>query len=132
MTEEQLALVLHRINRAREAIEEARVLLAANHANACVNRLYYACFYAVSALILTEGSSSKHAGVRAIFDREWVKPGRVPIELGRLYRRLFESRQQSDYADFVSFEVSAVTPWVDEVSQFVETVESVIEGRDRG
>jgi uncharacterized protein (UPF0332 family) len=118
------------MNRAREAIEEARVLLTANHANACVNRLYYACFYAVSALILTEGrSSSKHSGVRAIFDQEWVKPGHVPIELGRLYRRLFESRQQSDYADFVTFEVSTVSSWVDEAFHFVETVGTVIEDR---
>ena len=76
--------------------------------------LYYASFYAVIALLLTEGrSSSKHSGVRALLDREWMKPGRLPVEFGRLYRRLFESRQRSDYADFVTFGVSAVSPWVE-------------------
>lgn len=114
--------------RAREATDEARILLGADHLNACVNRLYYACFYAVNALLLTEGlSSSKHSGVRAIFDREWIKGGRISLELGRFYRRLFESRQQADYADFVSFDPSTVVAWLGEATDFVETIASVID-----
>lgn len=76
------------MSRARETIEEARLLLSAGHTNACVNRLYYAAFYVVLALLLSEGlSSTKHSGGRSLFDREWVKIGRVPVHLGRLYRR---------------------------------------------
>jgi hypothetical protein len=51
-------LVGYRLQRARETVEEARVLLETDHANACVNRLYYACFYAVSALLLTPATFS--------------------------------------------------------------------------
>jgi len=44
--------------------------------NPCVNRLYYACFYAVSALLIQQGlSSSKHTGVRSLFNRHYVKTG---------------------------------------------------------
>ena len=38
-------LVLHRMNRARDTMEDARILANAGRWNACVNRLYYACFY---------------------------------------------------------------------------------------
>lgn len=128
MNKEQRALVENRMARARETIDEARLLLSAGHTNACVNRLYYASFYAVLALLLTEGrSSSRHSGVRALFDREWVKSGRIPVALGRLYRRLFESRQQGDYADFVVFDLSTVSPWVEEASDFVEKIWTLID-----
>ena len=61
-------LVLYRMERAHETLEDARILANAGRWNACVNRLYYACFYAVSALLVGDGlSSSKHAGVRSLF-----------------------------------------------------------------
>jgi uncharacterized protein (UPF0332 family) len=57
-------LILYRLSRARETLEEARILADANHWNACVNRLYYACFYAVLALLIqNELITSKHQEV---------------------------------------------------------------------
>jgi hypothetical protein len=55
VNEQTKALVAHRLERARETLDEARLLLSAGHGNATVNRLYYACFYAVSALLLADG-----------------------------------------------------------------------------
>jgi uncharacterized protein len=49
MTPETRILVQYRLDRAREALAEAVLLLDSGHANTGVNRLYYACFYAVSA-----------------------------------------------------------------------------------
>ncbi len=46
MTEEEQALVTYRMERASEAIDEAKILFNAGHINSYVNRLYYACFYA--------------------------------------------------------------------------------------
>jgi uncharacterized protein (UPF0332 family) len=72
-------LVGHRITRAHQTLEDARVLAKAGRWNACVNRLYYACFYAVSALLIMDGlSSSKHAGVRSLFNKQYVKTGKIP------------------------------------------------------
>jgi hypothetical protein len=83
-------LVKYRLSRADEALEEAELLYKSNHLNASVNRLYYACFYAVSALLLNEGlSSSKHSGIRSLFIQRWVKTGRVSKELGQFYRQIF-------------------------------------------
>jgi len=83
MREETRALVIYRSDRARESLEEANVLLDKGYGNTFVNRLYYACFYAVSALLLSRGlSSAKHSGVRSLFHQNFIKPGLVEVELG--------------------------------------------------
>ena len=66
-------LVRYRLDRANEALEEA-ILLADNAKwNTCINRLYYSCFYAVSALLAKNNmSSSKHTGVRSLFNLHYV------------------------------------------------------------
>jgi len=69
------ALIAYRVARAEESLDEARLLLDAGHLNTAVNRLYYACFYAVSALLMSEGhGSAKHSGIRSLFDAHWVNP----------------------------------------------------------
>lgn len=91
--------------------------------SACVNRLYYACFYAVSALLLNRGlSSSKHTGVRSLFNLHFVKTEEVSRELGAIFNDLFENRQKSDYMDFVQFDEDQVLPWIAEAELFVETI----------
>ena len=46
------ALVQYRLERADETITESEILSREAHYNAAVNRLYYACFYATSALLV--------------------------------------------------------------------------------
>lgn len=119
---------MHRLGRAKEAIQEAELLLDAEHVNTVVNRLYYACFYAVTALLLSKGfSSSKHTGIRSLFHQKVVKLGLVNASLGHPYDRLFDSRQKSDYADLVSFESDDVRLWMYEARGFVGQVENLIE-----
>ena len=115
MTESTKSVVLYRLTRATETLEDACILADAGRWNACVNRLYYACFYAVSALLVRHGlSSSKHAGVRSLFNRKYVKMGKIPKDLARIYNDLFERRQEGDYIDFVTFQESQVLPWISE------------------
>ena len=129
MTPEAVELVRYRLAQARESIAEAALLFANDHVRTAVNRLYYACFYAVSALLLAEGySSPKHSGVRALFDQHWIVPERLPKHMGRLYRRLFDARQKGDYADVVTFDRAEVSTWVSETETFVEQVARSLEG----
>lgn len=113
-------LLIYRLERSRETLEEAIILGRENHWNACVNRLYYSCFYAVSALLYTDGkSSSKHGGVKALFNQYWVKTGKIDIDKGRFYSQLFESRQEGDYIDFVRYEKEMVEFWISQALEFI-------------
>ena len=121
-------LVLYRMTRANETMEDARILANAKRWNACVNRLYYACFYAVSALLVRYGlSSSKHTGVRSLFNRQYVKTGKIPKDLARIYNDLFERRQEGDYIDFVTFQEYQVLPWISKAEQLIGYITSLID-----
>ena len=61
-------LVTYRINRAFETLNEADKMIENQFWNASINRTYYACFYAVSGLLLKKGvDTSTHKGIRQMF-----------------------------------------------------------------
>jgi uncharacterized protein (UPF0332 family) len=121
-------IVRYRAQRAQETLEDARILARAERWQPCVNRLYYACFYAVSALLYKhDQASSKHSGVRSLFNRHFVMAGKVSKPLAQLYNDLFSRRQESDYLDFVRFEASQVQPLLAAAAQFVEAITALID-----
>lgn len=127
MKKEVRTLLKYRIERAWESLEEARILLEQGYANTFVNRLYYACFYTVSSLLLTKGlSSARHSGIRSLFHQNFVKVGMVDTELAQLYDRLFDNRQKADYADLFRFNLDEVRCWYDEVKEFVGIIEGIV------
>jgi uncharacterized protein len=108
-------------------LEEAEALFSAGFTNGAVNRIYYACFYAVSALLHTEGySSSKHSGVMSLFNRHWIAPELLPREMGKFYRTLFDERQQGDYTTVRDFEPVEVKAWLGEARSFVDQIKAWI------
>jgi uncharacterized protein (UPF0332 family) len=120
-------LVKYRLERADEAFEEAKLLAEKSKWNTAVNRLYYCCFYAVTALLAKEDmSSSKHTGVRALFNLHYVKTGKVPKEIAQTYNDLFEKRQEGDYMDFVRFDEAQVSPLIPETEKFLSHIKSII------
>lgn len=66
-------------------------------------------FYAVSGLLLSNNlSSSKHSGIRSLFNKAFVNKGLVDKKLGKFYSRIFEERQEGDYKDFIKFDNNIV------------------------
>jgi len=127
MKKEIRTLILYRLNRADESLEEALILLERDHINTFVNRLYYACFYAVTALLLSKGlSSSKHSDARALFHQNFIKNGLINREMGKFYDKLFDTRQKEDYADLVYFDKKEVGSWFDETKKFVSFIKNIV------
>lgn len=101
MKEELHALINYRLKQADESIQEARVLLQEGMSlRAVMNRLYYALFYAALALLQKKQiGTSKHSGVIALFDKEFVKTDIFPREMSKTLHRAFELRQKADYME---------------------------------
>ena len=77
MNEEILPLIQYRLKQADDSIKEATVLLKENMTfRSVTNRLYYAMFYTVLALLQERQiGTSKHAGAISLFDKEFIKSG---------------------------------------------------------
>lgn len=74
MNEAEITLIRYRMDRSKEALSAAKLMYEKSHYNDAVNRLYYSCFYAVIALLATEGiHPSKHTAVRAFLNKNWIK-----------------------------------------------------------
>ena len=91
-----------------------------------VNRIYYAIFYAVNGLLLSKNfSSSKHSGVRALLNKEFINKGLIDKKWGKFYSKVFEERQEGDYKDFVKFDRDIVESWLKSAKDFIEEIEKI-------
>ena len=120
-------LVKYRIARSKETLEEANLLANGGYWNAVANRLYYSCYYMVAAILLKNGhSAGSHKGVKTIFHKEFVKSERVSPEVGKLFNRLFNLRQEGDYDDFQKFTREEIFPFLADVQRFITEIEIII------
>lgn len=116
--------------RARDALAAADLLIEHHSYMAAVNRLYFACFYAVSALLLTYGHSAKtHAGLRSLFSQHIIHSGMLPNEYSVLYNNLLEAREDADYDEFIEPNPVTTCNWLPEVKLFIDAIEELIEKR---
>lgn len=102
MNEETTYLVNYRLEKALNCLEEGRVIAKNNLFHGAVNRLYYSCFYAVTALLLSKGLNSKtHKGVRNLFHIHFIETKLFSANLSKFFSQIFNARHKSDYEDFV-------------------------------
>lgn len=87
------------LSRGREELRAARTLLEAGFPSQAVSRAYMAGFHAATAALLAVGDMPPtHTGVVSAFGRRIVTEGGLDHEAGRVLRRLFEDRNDVDYA----------------------------------
>ena len=65
--EHRIALVQYRFERAYLTLKEADYMCKGDFFNAAINRLYYACFYAATGLLIAKGiDTGTHNGVKTM------------------------------------------------------------------
>lgn len=121
------ALVQYRLDRADETIKEAELLANESHYNAAVNRLYYACFYATTALLISNGiSTSSHAGTKTMLGLNFVSKGLLSNEHGKTFTRLFEIRHSGDYDDFVYCDKEMVDEYMPKAIDYIGAIKVLL------
>ena len=120
-------LIRYRREKSKETLEDAYILFRAGRLFSALNRIYYALFYEVMALLLTKDlSSARHTGIRALFNEHFVRTGKVSVKSGRFFSRRYDFRQKGDYADFVQFEEVKIKEWLVLAESFINEVDQVI------
>ena len=126
MTPEQRKdVVSYRLHSAKDLLVEISSHIERGFYNTAMNRMYYACFYVVGALLLNAGidGAKTHEGVRQMFNKHFVLTGKVPKEWGRFYSVVYGNRSEADYEDFKDFGLEEVREIYPKVCEFVRLIE---------
>jgi len=125
--EERREYAKYRIKSARKTFEAAKVLSENGFWNSAVNRLYYAVFYAVNALlVLNKIQTKSHSATKSQFSLHFVKTGRFDKKHGRLLSELYDWRQKGDYENMFDYNSDLVEPLFEPAVEMIELIEEEI------
>lgn len=124
------ALYRYRLKEAENALRDAKAILK-HHltTRAAINRAYYAIFYAALALFLKENlllKTSKHKGVVAFFDKEFVHTNKFNKKYSMIFHSLFSLRQKGDYEDFIEITTAEAKEKINLAKDFISEVKKYI------
>jgi uncharacterized protein (UPF0332 family) len=128
MNEEQRTLLASTwMYKAESAIRDASLLKENGRLHACINRLYYAVFYAASAVLAFRGNTyGRHSAVRSSIHRDFVNQGLIGTDLGRIYDILLSRREQADYQPTIEFAVEEVDEYFNRAEEMLEAFKRLI------
>lgn len=116
-------IVDYRIERAFTALRQAKLNLEINCLEVTANRLYYAAYYAVSALLIAyKVPAHSHEGNISMFGLHFVRAGIVSRDMGKLLNNLFTMRLKGDYSDRFGLTNDDVVPKIKPTEDFVKCI----------
>jgi uncharacterized protein (UPF0332 family) len=120
------------VERCREDLRAARSLLKAGFPAQAVSRAYFAGLHVAEAALFVVGeTASTEAGTISAFGRRVIGEGGLQHETGRTLRKLFEDRQDVDYA-LAEAPADEAQKLIEEAERLVDTTAAWIEKRERG
>ena len=126
--ENRRAMIAYRQEKAEMALEDAAFLTDAARYNLATNRLYYALYYAASALLLSKRITTKrHAGLITQMHMNFVKTGILTTDEGALFKVMFDLRHEGDYEDFVDIERADIEEYTPQVRELVDKLKRLTE-----
>ena len=91
----------YRFESSLEDLDDARIMFDNGRYKNTLNRAYYSIFHAIKAVCALDGfDSSKHSGLIAYFNQNYVKTNIFPKEMSKVIRYASENREKADYLDF--------------------------------
>ena len=114
----------YRMDRAKEMLVAARENLEIGQYKTSLNRSYYAIFHAMRAMNILKGfDSSKHSGVIAFFNKEYLKENILDRNLSIVIKNSALLREKSDYDDFYIASKQEAEKQLEEAERFLDAVE---------
>ncbi|MCL1933618.1 MAG: HEPN domain-containing protein [Candidatus Azobacteroides sp.] len=125
---ERKEIVKFRLKKANDTFAEISVQMENKFYRTAANRLYYACYYAVTALLINDGyETHTHNGVKTLLGLRYINNNKIEKSFGKMYRQLFNLRQTGDYEDWINFEEEDIKPFLEPAGQFIAAIEKLIE-----
>ena len=127
--EERRIMVELEIERAEKIVQQFAVLQEQKFWDTLVNRMYYAIFHAVSALLIHNAIQvHTHRGALIAFNKEFVRTGVFSAEEGHLFSQLEGLRERGDYNCFIDATEEEIVPMIEPLKALIGKIKQVIAG----
>ncbi len=129
MEQDKRILINHAMEKAFEAISSAESNFQNKFYSTCQNRLYYAVFYAVTALAYkNDFFTSKHAQLMGWFNKKFIYTDKTFDEkMFQIYKEAFTNRQKSDYDFLYQPDATEVSASFEEIKYFVKKIKNYLD-----
>ena len=125
--EERSTIVRLEIEKSKNTFAEVITLVNAGLWSGAANRLYYAVFHAVCALLVHDGHQvNTHQGSHALFGLHYIKTGILPAKFGHLYGQLQTMRENSDYNCIYEVRPEELQGQIEPARQMISAIEVLI------
>lgn len=120
---ERSIIVKREMEKAERTFEDVLFCSRENRWEAAANRLYYALFHAMSALLVSDGHQVKsHRGILALFGEYYVRTGLFSKKDGALLSNLVIMRDNSDYNCFFEADEEKLRPFLEPTRLLIEKI----------
>lgn len=127
-SETQINLAKHRIETANEKLQASELLLNGGLYKDSIGRSYYAIFSATRAVLALDSKDfSRHAGVIACFQKDYVKEGVFDKQYSKILMEAFQIRNKSDYDDYYIASKSDAQEQLEKAKMFYREIKKYIE-----
>ena len=124
LSQEERAIVVGlELEKADKFLAQANAVAALGIWDVVANRIFYAAFHAVSALLIHDHIEVRsHKGAGLMFGQKYVIPGIFSAEDGRLYAKLQDLREKSDYNLVYQSDEEEMAPLIEKTRDLIERV----------
>lgn len=134
LTEEERKIIVGlEIEKSKRTFAEIEILRHAGLWNTIANRLFYAVFHSVTALLISEGyPAGSHQGTVIQFHQYFIKTGILTKSDGAFYSQMQTLREKADYNCTYYATEEDTAPRIAETATFIDRVIGVIKEQYKG
>ena len=128
LTDEERAILVNlEYEKGKSFLVQAEKIAELGYWDMVANRLYYAVFHAVSALLIKNGHKvGTHKGVVLLFGQHYIKTGIFSINEGRLYSQLQTMREKADYVCTFQTSQEEIVPMLEPARIMIEKIGGIV------
>ena len=125
--EDRQIMVSLELEKADSTFAEHEGLTEKGYWNTLANRLYYALFHAVSALLINDSREvGSHRGADIRFHQYYIRTGVFTEDEGSFYSQMETLREKSDYNCFFKVSEADVKSRIEPTRQLIEKIKRYI------
>ena len=129
--EDRKIMVALELEKADSTFAEYKGLTENGYWNTLANRLYYALFHAVSALLISDGREvGSHKGAAIRFHQYYVRQGIFTDDEGSFYSQMETLREKADYNCFFKVTEADITARIEPTRKLIEKTKAYIADKE--